>query len=166
MTSIPLNPIFSAKISHFYPKMIFNLTKLRKFKIFYPKFTHCRINLSLFQPTLIFELWKRCDFRTEIDTFSSKMLSQWALAMLEMKSGDVITDGDFKIEISSPGSVRDQILDSNRFWVLPQLYNSLSWNGPKIETIISSGLRLLNCHPSTYTKDTYRPLIDHTNLLH
>ena len=39
------------------------------------------------------------------------------------------------------------------------------WNGPKIETIISSGLRLLNCHPLTYTKDTYRPLIDHTNLL-
>ena len=145
--------------------MIFNLTKLRKFKIFYTELTHCRKYLNLFHPTLIFELWKRCDFRTEIDTFSSKMLSQWALAMFEMKSGDVITDGDFKIEISSPGSVRDQILDSNRFWVLPQLY-SLSWNGPKIETIISSGLRLLNCHPSTYTKDTYRPLIDHTNLLH
>ena len=55
------------------------------------------------------------------------MLSQWAWAMFEMKSGDVITDGDFKIEISSPGSVRDQILDSNRFWVLPQLFAELKW---------------------------------------
>ena len=59
--------------------------------------------------------------------FSAKMLSQWAWAMFEMKCGDVITDGDFKIEISSPGSVRDQILDSNRFWVLPQLFAELKW---------------------------------------
>ena len=99
-----------------------------------------------------FRAFEKVQFWTEIDTFSAEMLSQSACAMFEMKSGDVITDGDFKIEISSPGSVRDQILDSNRFWVLPQLYFAeLKW--AEIETIISSGLRLLNCHPTTYTKE-------------